>query len=29
VEEKVLIKEFDNRYLEYKNRTKKLIPGIY
>jgi protein-S-isoprenylcysteine O-methyltransferase Ste14 len=29
VEEKVLIKESDNRYLEYISRTKKLIPGIY
>jgi len=29
VEEKVLIKEFNNHYLEYKSRTKMLIPGIY
>ena len=29
VEEKVLIKEFGNSYLEYKSKTKKLIPGIY
>lgn len=29
VEEKVLLNEFGNSYLEYKSRTKKLIPGIY
>jgi protein-S-isoprenylcysteine O-methyltransferase Ste14 len=29
VEEKVLIKEFGDSYLEYKSRTKRLIPGIY
>lgn len=29
VEEKVLIKEFGNSYLEYKSKTKKLIPGIF
>jgi protein-S-isoprenylcysteine O-methyltransferase Ste14 len=29
VEEKVLIKEFGNSYLEYKSKTKKLVPGIF
>jgi protein-S-isoprenylcysteine O-methyltransferase Ste14 len=29
VEEKVLVIEFGDNYLEYRNRTKKLIPGIY
>jgi len=29
VEEKVLITEFGNRYLEYKSRTKRIIPGVY
>jgi protein-S-isoprenylcysteine O-methyltransferase Ste14 len=29
VEEKVLVKEFGNSYLEYKSKTKRLIPGIY
>jgi protein-S-isoprenylcysteine O-methyltransferase Ste14 len=29
VEEKVLIKEFGNNYLDYKSKTKRLIPGIY
>jgi len=29
VEEKVLMKEFGNSYLEYKAKTKRLIPGIY
>jgi protein-S-isoprenylcysteine O-methyltransferase Ste14 len=29
VEENVLIKEFGKSYLEYKSRTKRLIPGIY
>jgi protein-S-isoprenylcysteine O-methyltransferase Ste14 len=29
VEEKVLINEFSNNYIEYKRKTKKIIPGIY
>ncbi len=29
VEEKVLINEFGDSYLEYKNRTKRIIPGIF
>ena len=29
IEEKVLINEFGDSYLEYKSRTKKLVPGIY
>jgi protein-S-isoprenylcysteine O-methyltransferase Ste14 len=29
VEEKVLIDEFGSKYLEYMNKTKKLIPGVY
>jgi len=29
VEEKVLINEFGNSYLEYKSRTKRIIPGIF
>lgn len=29
VEEKVLIKEFGNNYLEYKSKTKRLIPGVF
>lgn len=29
VEEKVLINEFGNSYLEYKSRTNSIIPGIY
>ena len=29
VEEKVLINEFGDCYLEYKSRTKRIIPGIY
>jgi len=29
VEEKVLINEFGTSYLEYNNRTKKIIPGIF
>lgn len=29
VEEKVLIKEFGKDYLEYKTRTKMMIPGIF
>jgi protein-S-isoprenylcysteine O-methyltransferase Ste14 len=29
VEEMVLINEFGDSYLEYKSRTKKLVPGIY
>ena len=29
VEEKVLISEFGDSYLEYKTKTKKIIPGIY
>ena len=29
VEEKVLIKEFGNSYLEYISKTKRLIPGIF
>lgn len=29
VEEKVLLNEFGNDYLNYRSNTKKLIPGIY
>jgi len=29
VEEKVLIKEFGNSYVEYKSKTKRLIAGIF
>jgi protein-S-isoprenylcysteine O-methyltransferase Ste14 len=29
VEEKMLIQEFGNEYLEYKKHTKKLIPYVY
>ena len=29
VEEKVLINEFGNSYMEYKSRTKRIIPGIF
>jgi protein-S-isoprenylcysteine O-methyltransferase Ste14 len=29
VEEKVLINAFGNSYIEYKNRTKRIIPGIF
>jgi protein-S-isoprenylcysteine O-methyltransferase Ste14 len=29
VEEKVLINEFGDSYLEYKSRTKRVIPGVY
>ena len=29
IEEKILINEFGDSYLEYKSRTKRLIPGIY
>jgi protein-S-isoprenylcysteine O-methyltransferase Ste14 len=29
IEEKVLLDEFGEQYLEYKTNTKKLIPGIY
>lgn len=29
VEEKVLINEFSDNYIEYKSKTKKIIPGIY
>jgi len=29
VEEKVLINEFGSSYLEYRNRTKRIIPGIF
>lgn len=29
IEEKVLLNEFGERYVEYRANTKKLIPGIY
>jgi protein-S-isoprenylcysteine O-methyltransferase Ste14 len=29
IEEKVLIKEFGDKYSAYRSKTKKLIPGIY
>ena len=29
IEEKLLIKEFENEYLEYKKHTKALVPYIY
>jgi protein-S-isoprenylcysteine O-methyltransferase Ste14 len=29
IEEKILINEFGDSYLEYKRRTKRIIPGIY
>jgi protein-S-isoprenylcysteine O-methyltransferase Ste14 len=29
IEEKALIEEFGDQYLDYKKRVKKLIPGIY
>jgi len=29
VEEKVLVNEFGNSYLEYRSRTKRIIPGIF
>lgn len=29
VEENVLIKEFGNSYVEYRSKTKRLIPGVY
>jgi len=29
IEEKVLLNEFGDSYAEYKNKTKRIIPGIY
>jgi protein-S-isoprenylcysteine O-methyltransferase Ste14 len=29
VEEKLMAREFGNSYLEYRSRTKKIIPGIF
>jgi protein-S-isoprenylcysteine O-methyltransferase Ste14 len=29
IEEKILVQEFGNRYLEYQKYTKKLIPYVY